>query len=101
MVFRKLMTKSVENLKDLDDDDNITFVPKLPSEVEKFPRIEMGTRRIYRKLQLTLGVSPVSAEIILLPVWTLKVRHKKKSAERTIFMDAATGRILSGHFRTQ
>jgi len=101
MVFRKLMTKSVEKLKDLDDDDNITFVPKLPGEVEKFPRIETGINRIYRKLQLTLGVKPVSAEMILLPVWTLKVRHKKKSAKRTIVIDAATGRTLSGHFRTR
>jgi len=101
IVFHKLMTKSIEKLKDLDDDDNITFVPKLPGEVEKFPRIETGIDKIYRKLQLTLGVKPVSAEIILLPVWTLKVRHKKKLAKHTIIMDAATGRILSGHFRTR
>ncbi len=101
IIFHKLMTKSVEKLKDLDDDDDITFIPKLPSEVERFPRIGMGIDKIYRKLQLTLGVKPVSAEIILLPVWTLKVRHKKKLAKRTIFIDAATGRILSGHFRTR
>jgi len=101
IVFHKLMTKSVEKLKDLDDDDDITFVPKLPGEVEKFPRIEMGIDKIYRKLQLTLGVKPVSAEMILLPVWNLKVSHKKKLAKRTIIMDAATGRILSGHLRTR
>lgn len=101
IVFHKLMTKSVEKLKDLDDDDDITFIPKLPGEVERFPRIGMGIDKIYRKLQLTLGVKPVSAEIILLPVWTLKVRHKKKLAKRTINIDAATGRILSGHFRTR
>ncbi len=99
IIFHKLMTKRVEKLKDLDDDDDVTFIPKLPSEVERFPRIGMGIDKIYRKLQLTLGVKPVSAEIILLPVWTLKVRHKKKPAKRTIFIDAATGRILSGHFR--
>jgi len=101
MVFRKLMTKGVEKLKDLDDDDDITFVPKLPGEVEEFPRIETGINRIYRKLQMTLGVKPVSAEMILLPVWTLRVRHKKKLAKRTIIMDAATGRILSGHFHAR
>ncbi len=101
IIFHKLMTKRVEKLKDLDDDDDITFIPKLPGEVERFPRIGMGIDKIYRKLQLTLGVKPVSAEIILLPVWTLKVRHKKKLAKRTIFIDAATGRILSGHFRTR
>ena len=101
IVFHKLMTKSVEKLKDLDDDDDIAFVPKLPSEVEKFPRIGMGIDKIYRKLRLTLGVKPVSAEMILLPVWTLKVSHKKKMAKRTIIMDAATGRVLSGHFRAR
>jgi hypothetical protein len=101
IIFHKLMTKRVENLKDLDDDDDITFIPKLPGEVERFPRIGMGIDKIYRKLRLTLGVKPVSAEMILLPVWTLKVRHKKKLAKRTIIMDAATGRILSGHFRTR
>jgi len=101
IVFHRLMTKSVEKLKDLDDDDDIMFIPKLPGEVERFPRIGLGIDKIYRKLRLTLGVKPVSAEIVLLPVWTLKVRHKKKSAKRTIIMDAATGRILSGHFRTR
>jgi len=101
IIFHKLMTKRVEKLKDLDDDDDITFIPKLPGEVEGFPRIGMGIDKIYRKLQLTLGVKPVSAEIILLPVWTLKVRHKKKLAKRTIIIDAATGRVLSGHFRTR
>ncbi len=99
IVFRRLMKKTVEQLKDLDDDDDITFVPKLPNEVEGFPKISMGTGRIYRRLRLTLGVDPVSAEIILLPVWALKARHKKNRARRTIFMDAATGRVLSGKFR--
>ncbi|MDH5747261.1 MAG: DUF853 family protein, partial [Candidatus Bathyarchaeota archaeon] len=78
VVFHKLMTRSVEKLKDLDDDEAITFVPKLPSEVERVPRIRMGIDKIYRTLRLTLGVKPVSAEMILLPVWALKVRHKKK-----------------------
>jgi len=101
IVFHKLVTKRVERLKNLDDDDDITFIPKLPSEVGRFPRIGMGIDKIYRKLRLTLGVKPVSAEIILLPVWTLKVRHKKKLAKRTINIDAATGRVLSGHFRAR
>lgn len=99
MVFHKLMTKDAEKLKDLDDDDDITFIPKLPNEVEKFPKIGMGIDKVNRKLQLTLGVEPVSAEITLLPVWTLKVKHKKKLTKRTITIDAATGRFLSGHFR--
>jgi hypothetical protein len=99
MIFHKLMTKSVEKLRDLDDDEDIAFVPKLPGEVERVPPIRMGVNKAYRKLRLTLGVKPVSAEIVLLPVWSLKVRHRKKLVKRTIFMDAAAGRILSGHFR--
>ncbi len=101
IVFHKMMTKGVEKLKDLDDDEDIAFIPKLPSEVESFPRIGRSIDKIYRTLQLTLGVKPVSAEMILLPVWTLNVRHKKTLVKRTITMDAATGRILSGHFRTR
>jgi hypothetical protein len=99
MLFHKLMTKSAGKLKDLDDDDDITFIPRLPKEVPRIPKIKMGRDKIYSKLKLTLGVTPVSSEIVLLPVWTLKVRHKKKKKKRTIFMDAATGRRLVGHFR--
>ncbi len=99
MLFHKLMTKSVEKIKDLDDDEDITFIPKLPKEVQKLPRINVGKDKIYSILRLTLGVRPVSAEVTLLPVWKLKVRHKKKKKTRTIFRDAATGRILAGQFR--
>jgi hypothetical protein len=99
MLFHKLMTKSAGKLKDLDDDDDITFIPRLPREVPRIPKIKMGRNKIYSKLKLTLGVTPVSSEIVLLPVWSLKVSHKKKKKKRTIFMDAATGRRLVGHFR--
>ena len=99
MLFHKLMTKSAGKLKDLDDDDDIAFIPRLPREVPRIPKIKMGRNKIYSKLKLTLGVTPVSSEIVLLPVWSLKVRHKKKKKKRTIFMDAATGRRLVGHFR--
>jgi hypothetical protein len=99
MLFHKVMTKSAGKLKDLDDDDDITFIPRLPKEVPRLPKIKMGRDKIYSILRLTLGVSPVSSEIVLLPVWTLKVRHKKKNKKRSIVMDAATGRRLVGHFR--
>jgi hypothetical protein len=98
IVFHKLMKKEAQRLKDLDDDEDITFRPRLPSEVGQLPRIKLGTSKIYRKLQTTLGVRPVTAEIILLPVWTLNVTHKKTARKRTIIMDAATGRTLSGPF---
>jgi hypothetical protein len=100
MLFHRLMTKSVEKLKDLDDDDDITFIPKLPEEVQKLPRIKVGKDKIYSTLRLTLGVRPVSAEIALLPVWKLKIRHKKREKKRTIVLDAATGRTLAGQFRS-
>jgi len=101
MLFHTMITKSAGKLKDLDDDDDITFIPRLPKEVPRIPKIKMGRDKIYSTLKLTLGVRPVSSEIVLLPVWTLKVRHKKKKKLRTIIMDAATGRRLVGHFRSQ
>ena len=101
MLFHKLVTKSAEKLKNLDDDDDITFIPRLPKEVPRIPKIKMGRDKIYSTLQLTLGVSPVYSELVLLPVWTLKVRHKKKKKKRSIVMDAATGRRLVGHFKQQ
>jgi len=100
MLFHKLLTKSAEKLKNLDDDDDITFIPRLPKEVPRIPKIKMGRDKIYSTLRLTLGVMPVSSEIVLLPVWVLKVRHKKIKKKRTIVMDAATGRELVGHFRS-
>jgi hypothetical protein len=99
MLFHRLMTKSVEKLKDLDDDDDIAFIPKLPKEVQNLPKIKIGRDKIYSILTLMLGVKPVSAEVALLPVWKLKIRQKKKKKKRTIVLDAATGRTLAGHFR--
>ncbi len=101
MLFHKVMTKSAGKVKDLDDDDDITFIPRLPKEVPRLPKIKMGRDKIYSTLKLTLGVSPVHSELVLLPVWTLKVRHKKKKKKRTIVLDAATGRRLVGHFRSK
>jgi hypothetical protein len=99
MLFHKLIRKSASKVKDLDDDDDINFIPRLPKEVPRLPKIKIGQNKIYSKLKLTLGVTPVSTEIVLLPVWKLKVKHKKKKKRRTIYIDAATGRRLVGHFR--
>ncbi len=101
MLFHKLITKSAGKLKDLDDDDEITFIPRLPKEVPRIPKVKIGRDKIYSTLRLTLGVRPVSSELVLLPVWSLKVKHKKKKKKRTIIMDAATGRRIVGHFRSQ
>ena len=101
IISHKLMTKRAGKLKDLDDDDDITFIPRLPKEVPRIPKIKMGQNKIYSKLKLTLGVTPISSELTLLPVWSLKIKHKKKQKKRTIIMDAATGRRLAGHFKLQ
>jgi len=98
VVFHKLMTSGTEKLRNLDEDERITFVAKMPGEIEKFPQIKLGIDRAYQTLELKIGVKPVSTEMVLLPVWSLKVQHKKKKTKRTISMDAATGRSLSGHF---
>jgi len=101
MLFHKLVTKSAEKFKDLDDDIDITFIPRLPKEIPRIPKIKIGQDKIYSTLRLTLGVVPVYSEIVLFPVWTLKVRHKKNKKKRTIVIDAATGRRLAGHFKQQ
>ena len=101
MLFHRLITKSTSKMKDFDDDDDITFIPRLPKEIPKIPKIRITRKKIYSKLRLTLGFEAVYSEIVLLPVWTLKVRHKKKNKKRIIIMDAATGRRLVGHFKLQ
>jgi hypothetical protein len=101
ILFHRLMTKNPGKLKDLDDDENITFIPRLPREVQKIPKIKIGRQKIYSKLKLTLGVSPISSELVLLPIWSLKVKHKKKKKKRTIIMDSATGRRLAGCFKSK
>jgi hypothetical protein len=98
IIFHKLLTSATEKLKNLDEDERITFVSKLPSEIDKFPQIKFGMDRAYQTLELKIGIRPVSAEMVLLPVWSLKVRQKRKKTKRTINMDAATGRLLSGNF---
>jgi hypothetical protein len=100
IVFHKLMTNTAEKIRNLDEDNRITFVPKLPNEIGKFPQIKLRTDEAYRTLELKIGVLPISAELILLPAWSIKVQHKTKNTKRTINLDAATGRLLSGNFET-
>jgi hypothetical protein len=101
MIFHRLVKKSASKLKDFDDDNDIVFIPRLPKEVPKIPKVKIGTKKIHQTLRLTYGVKSVFSELVLLPVWTLKVRHKKSKKKRTIYMDAATGRKLVGHFRSE
>jgi hypothetical protein len=99
IVFHKLLASATEKLRNLDEDKHVTLVPKLPSEVQKFPEIRFGVDRAYQTLESKIGIRPVSAIMILLPVWSLKVQHKRKKIRRTINLDAATGRLLTGHFK--
>lgn len=95
--FHQLMMKDAEKIRSLDEDEDIVFVPRLPTEIQGFPTIRLGVNKIYQILHMKLGVTPVSAELILLPSWILKIRHKKKPSKRTIIMEAATGRMLKGY----
>jgi ABC-type dipeptide/oligopeptide/nickel transport system ATPase component len=97
IVFHKLLTNAGEKLKNLDEDKRIAFVPKLPSEVAKFPHVKLGADAARQALEVKIGVRTVSAELVLLPTWCLKVSHRKRKDRRTINMEAATGRLLSGH----
>jgi hypothetical protein len=101
ILFHKLVTRSAGKFKDLDDDYDIMFIPRLPKEAPRIPKIKIGQQKIFSKLQLAIGVKPIASEIVLLPIWTLKVKHKKNKKKRKIFMDAATGRKLAGNFLTQ
>lgn len=99
MVFHKLIMKSAGKFKNLDDDELIIFVPRLPKEIQKIPKIKIDREKIFLTLKLTLGVQPLASEVVLLPVWTLKIKHKKKKKKRSIVLDASTGRKLVGRYK--
>ncbi|MBT8172425.1 hypothetical protein KJN74_06105, partial [Candidatus Bathyarchaeota archaeon] len=101
IVFHKVIMTGAEKLKDFDDDDLFIFIPKLPKEIPKIPKIKLSREKIFLQLRLTFGVVPVSSEIVLLPVWTLRVKHKKKKKKRSIVLDATTGRKLVGYFKVK
>jgi hypothetical protein len=95
IVFHKFLSGSSQKLKNLDQDTHFTFISKMPSQVDKLPRTKLSEETVRRTLELKIGVKSVSAELVLLPIWSLKVRHKTKKAKRTISIDAATGRLLA------
>jgi hypothetical protein len=92
-----LLSGTSQKLRNLDEDKRFAFVSKMPSEVDKLPQTRLSKEKACQTLELKIGVKPVSAELVLLPIWSLKVRHKRKRAKRTINMDAATGRLLTGN----
>jgi uncharacterized membrane protein YkoI len=92
-----LLSGRSQKLRNLDEDKRFAFVSRMPSEVDKLPQTRLSKEEACQMLELKIGVKPVSAELVLLPIWSFKVRHKRKRAKRTIKMDAATGRLLTGN----
>jgi hypothetical protein len=97
IVFHRLLSGRSQKLRNLDEDKRFAFVSRMPSEVDKLPQTRLSKEEACQMLELKIGVKPVSAELVLLPIWSLKVRHKRKRVKRTINMDAATGRLLTGN----
>ena len=97
IMFHKLLSGTSQKLRNLDEDKRFTFVSKMPSEMDKLPQIRLSKNKACQTLELKIGVKSESAELVLLPIWSLKVQHKTKKARRTINMDAATGRLLVGN----
>lgn len=97
IVFHRLLSGTSQNLRNLDEDKRFTFVSRIPSEADKLPQPRLNMKKACQTLELKIGVKPVSAALILLPIWSPKVQHKTKKAKRTISMDAATGRLLKGN----
>ncbi len=96
IMFHKLMPNASQKLKAFDQDSRFRFTPAMPSEVDKMPQVKLNEQKACQSLELKIGARASSAELILLPIWTLKIQHKKRKTRRTINMDAVTGRVLSG-----
>ena len=96
ITFHKILSNASQKLKTLDQDPRFKFTPKMPNEVDRLPAIKLDEQKARKALELKIGAKSESAELIFLPVWSLKVQHKRKKARRTINMDAATGRLLTG-----
>jgi hypothetical protein len=96
-MFHKLLPGTSQKLRNLDEDKRFTFVSKMPGEMDKLPQIRLSKNKACQTLELKTGVKSKSAELVLMPIWSLKVQHKTKKARRTINMDAATGRLLVGN----
>ena len=98
MRFERVARELAERVQDLDDDEDVAFEPRLPREVGTMPPIKMSLPQAFEVLRRTFGVRPVEGRLALLPVWHLHVRQKAGTGARTVVMDAATGRTLSGDF---
>jgi hypothetical protein len=97
IVFHRLLSGRSQKFRNLEEDKRFTFASKMPGEVDGLPKISISKEKACQTLELKIGVKSLSAELVLLPVWSLKVQHRTKRAKRSINMDAATGRLLVGN----
>lgn len=98
IVFSKVARTPASDVKDLDDDEHVSFVPKVPSEIGELPEIRVGRDEAFQILKLMFGVQPIEGHLALLPVWLLKTQEGTKEPSKTIAMDAATGRVFAGDY---
>ena len=96
IIFHKLLSGTSQRLRNFDEDKRFAFVSKMPGEMDELPRIKLSKNKACQTLELKIGVKSESAELVLLPIWSLKVQHKMKKTKRNINMDAVTGRLLAG-----
>jgi Helicase HerA, central domain len=96
IISHRLVSGTSQKMRDLDEDKRFTFTSRMPGQIDKLPQIKLSKEKACQTLELKIGAKPISAELILLPIWSLKVQHKTKKAKRTIEMDAVTGRVFAG-----
>lgn len=96
IVFHKLISGTSQKLRSLDEDKRFAFTSRVPSQDEKLPQVRLSKEKACQSLELKTGAKSEFAELVLLPIWSLKVQHKKKKTKRTINVDAVTGRLLIG-----
>jgi hypothetical protein len=96
ITFHRLLSGPSQKLRNLDEDKRFAFISKMPSELDKLPQVRLNKEKVCQTLELKTGAKSMSTELVLLPIWSLKVQHKTKKTKRIINMDAATGRLLKG-----
>ncbi len=94
--FEGLVERGAQVLRDLDDDPDVMFEPKLPSDIEDFPEVKVDRMEAFQRVERTFGAQPRAGDLALLPVWSLTIRHKETSKERAVVLDGATGRVVVG-----
>ena len=96
IVFHRLLSAASQKLRNIDEDTRFIFVPKLPNEIDMMPEIKLSKEKMYRTLELKIGAKAQSAQLVLLPIWTLRIQHRIRNTKRVINIDAATGRLITG-----